>query len=426
MALARLGHPLDQDEVFARSGVDPSSGRGAHTRELRDALLAVGFDPGPVWRSVDATRAESELSDELRALHADLARGLPSIVCMHYDDKPATTEHFRLIVGYDAGRDEIVYHEPAERDAAYRRMPRSLFLKLWPLKYNKTTWTVIRLRLSPRDLSLASPAPRTEGFSRADYAQHVMELKAKLERLRGDFTVIVEPPFVVIGDGGEALVRASTEGTVRWTTEKLKQDFFRKDPSRILDVWLFKDGASYRKNARALFGEDPTTPYGYYSSKHDALVMNIATGGGTLVHEIVHPFMEANVPDCPPWLNEGLGSLYEQSGDQNGHIHGYTNWRLGGLKEAIQEGSVPPFAELTGMDTTAFYNRDRGTNYAQSRYLLYYLQEKGLLLRFYQEFLHGRAADRTGYEALKRTLGEADMDDFKRRWERFVLALSFP
>ena len=35
--------------------------------------------------------------------------------------------------------------------------------------------------------------------------------------------------------------------------------------------------------------------------------MNISTGGGTLVHEIVHPFIEANFPACPPWLNEGLG-----------------------------------------------------------------------------------------------------------------------
>ena len=41
--------------------------------------------------------------------------------------------------------------------------------------------------------------------------------------------------------------------------------------------------------------------------------MNIATGGGTLVHEIVHPFMAANFEQCPSWFNEGLGSLYEQS-----------------------------------------------------------------------------------------------------------------
>ena len=45
-------------------------------------------------------------------------------------------------------------------------------------------------------------------------------------------------------------------------------------------------------------------------------IMNIATGGGTLVHEIVHPYVEANFPGCPAWFNEGLGSLYEACGGE--------------------------------------------------------------------------------------------------------------
>ena len=66
-----------------------------------------------------------------------------------------------------------------------------------------------------------------------------------------------------------------------------------------------------------------TTEYLYgdtFMNADNALVMNIATGGGTLVHEIVHPFMEANFPACPSWFNEGLGSLYEQSGARDGRI----------------------------------------------------------------------------------------------------------
>jgi hypothetical protein len=91
-----------------------------------------------------------------------------------------------------------------------------------------------------------------------------------------------------------------------------------------------------RAECRKDFQSKPTTPYGYYSSTHKALVMNISTGGGTLVHEIVHPFIEANFPNCPAWLNEGLGSLYEQCGEVDGHIHGYTNWRLPGIANLNQ------------------------------------------------------------------------------------------
>ena len=40
--------------------------------------------------------------------------------------------------------------------------------------------------------------------------------------------------------------------------------------------------------------------------------MNIGPGPGTLSHELVHPYMEANFPNVPAWFNEGLASLYEQ------------------------------------------------------------------------------------------------------------------
>ena len=204
----------------------------------------------------------------------------------------------------------------------------------------------------------------------------------------------------------------------------MKQDFFTKDPNDILDIWLFRDAASYQKNALLLFGEKPGTPYGYYSSAHKALIMNIETGGGTLVHEIVHPFIEANFPACPPWFNEGLGSLYEQSGEVDGHIHGFTNWRLPGLQQAIKAGSVPSFRSLTALGARDFYDADKGTNYSQSRYLCYYLQQKGLLIKFYREFHLAQKRDPTGYQSLKKILGEADMQRFKTKWQQFVLGLT--
>jgi hypothetical protein len=265
-------------------------------------------------------------------------------------------------------------------------------------------------------------ATPSAGFTEADFARHVALLRKKLPS--DEFEVVVEKPFVVIGDGGRGAVEEHARGTVKWAVDLLKRDYFSKDPKEILDIWLFKDAASYRTHARQLFGSDPTTPYGYYSPAHKALVMNIETGGGTLVHEIVHPFVEANFPDCPPWLNEGLGSLYEQSGEQDGHIHGFTNWRLPGLQQAIRRGGLTPFKTLLAMDADAFYDEDKGTNYSQSRYLCYYLQERGLLISFYREFLANRASDPTGFDTLKRILDERDMDAFQKKWEKFVLGLS--
>jgi hypothetical protein len=258
-------------------------------------------------------------------------------------------------------------------------------------------------------------------FTDADFARHVVELRKKLPSPA--FSVVIQKPFVVVGDEPPTVVQQHAEDTIKWAVDRLKQDFFTKDPKEILDIWLFKDAPSYEKHSRLLFGDPPTTPYGYYSSKDKALIMNISTGGGTLVHELVHPFIEANFPACPPWLNEGLGSLYEQCGDRDGHIHGFTNWRLPGLQQAIKASRVPSFKVLTAMDTNAFYNDDRGVNYAQSRYLCYYLQEKGVLVKFYQEFYAHRQEDPTGFKTLQKLLKQPNMDLFKKNWEKYVLGL---
>lgn len=273
--------------------------------------------------------------------------------------------------------------------------------------------------------SARTTARGSSGFTDADFKRHISELNAHMKRklFSGDFAIVIQKPFVVIGDEPKSAVQQHAETTVKWAVDRLKQDFFTKDPNEILDIWLFKNEASYRKHARLLFNDEPSTPYGYYSPANKALIMNIGSGGGTLVHEIVHPFMEANFPACPPWLNEGLGSLYEQCGEQDGHIYGYTNWRLPGLQKAITSKRVLPFKTLLAMDTNAFYNDDRGTNYAQSRYLCYYLQEKGLLVKFYREFLAKQKTDPTGFQSLQKILAEPDMDQFKNKWEKYVMGL---
>ncbi|MCK6545622.1 C39 family peptidase [Myxococcota bacterium] len=420
MALRRLGVDVSQDEVFALSGVDPALGRGVVTDELKRALERLGFDVGPTWRSFATKDERARVEAEWRALHADLTLGVPSIVCMRYDDRPNTTEHFRLVLGYDATTDEVRYHEPAEPDGADRRMARALFLKLWTFRPTAERRTLIRLRLDPRDLR--RPANQTTaGPTPAELAQHVMTLK---EKVRGErFTIAVVPPFVVIGDVPPAELRGYAEGTVRWTMDLLKKDFFERDPSERLDVWIFANERSYRRHAKALFGDEPETPYGYFSAQNRALVMNIGPGSGTLVHELVHPYMHANYPDCPPWLNEGLASLFERPAERKGHLVGRVNWRLPTLQTAIRGKWAPKLEHLFAMDEHAFYDDDTGVHYAAARYVAYALQERGLLARFVRDVI--AAKDTTGIATLKAVLGTDDLAAFQKTWEAEVLELRY-
>jgi len=278
--------------------------------------------------------------------------------------------------------------------------------------------TQILLLLTATTTLHAAPATRP-----TDLESHAQSLRAHLP---ADFTVLVQPPFIVIGDDSPQRVHDYAVGTVQWAVDHLKKDFFPKDPAETIDIYLFKDSDSYNKYTRKLFHTRPTTPFGYYSPSDHALITNIATGGGTLVHEIVHPFVRTNFPQCPAWFNEGLGSLYEQSAEHDGHIVGLTNWRLAGLQRAIKADKVPSFESLLATDDEAFYREDPGTNYAQARYLCFYLQEKGLLVKFYREFLARHIEDPTGEKTLRAVLAEDDLAAFKTRWEKYVLKLVFP
>jgi hypothetical protein len=437
MATARLGSRVSQDDVFAVAGVDPALGRGVLAKELRRAVKRLGFNPGKVWHRVKRRRPGPDVAAQFSKLHADLVAGVPSIVCMYYDGDPGATQHFRLILGYDSKKDEVIYHEPAEARGGYRRMSRRRLLKTWPIRYRRRHDILVRLPLRLKNGKLKLPKLARASYSPADYVQHVMKVRETAGKLRGRlqsggagggsrFKVRIEPPFVVVGDGRLRDIRYTSKRLIRWSVDELKRLYFKKDPKHIITIWLFAGRRSFLANTKRLTGESPGTPFGFYSPSLRALIMNIRTGGGTLVHEIVHPFMEANFPACPPWFNEGMGSLYEGVGRRNHRIWGYINWRLPGLQRALRSrGGVPPFAELMAQNEDQFYEKDPGTNYAQSRYLVYYLQDKGLLRDYYRRFVKNHAKDPTGLETLKQVVGAKDITAFQRRWERYVLGLRY-
>jgi hypothetical protein len=243
------------------------------------------------------------------------------------------------------------------------------------------------------------------------------ELRAKLKGQ--GYTVLVEPPFVVIGDSPAKEVQHLTTGFLRSKIQLLEKDFFAKRPSKLIEVWLFRNERTFRRGAKDLFGDDPDTPYGYYSPEHSAMIMN-AAGLGTVSHELVHPYMEANFPNVPSWFNEGLASLFERPSERHGHLIGLPNWRLPELKREIRADTLPALSKLLHTTNEEFYAA-RWDAYAQARYLVYYLQEHGLLRDFYSKFL-ADTKDPSGQAALEAVLGE-DLAAFDPKWRKWVLAI---
>ncbi|MGD0091173.1 MAG: DUF1570 domain-containing protein [Planctomycetota bacterium] len=231
------------------------------------------------------------------------------------------------------------------------------------------------------DTTAAEALPWPKPGSRA-VAKLKEELRAQLAEA---FRIVQIGPWIVATDLPAEEAPRYTDYTIARYAAAIQRQLFTAHPrSEPVKVYLFRDKTSYETWNQKLFGEKPDTPFGYYSRHHNAMVMNIGTGGGTLLHEIVHAMAEPDFPEIPAWLNEGLGSLFEASDrSRTGKVIGVTNWRLTGLQKDLEKGTAPKLKDLLAMSDSDFYGARSGSNYAAARYLMQYLQEKGQLEEFY-------------------------------------------
>ncbi len=236
------------------------------------------------------------------------------------------------------------------------------------------------------------------------------------------FAVRVSPPFVIAGDGGGDRLEQYRDRTILPAVRALQKQFFSTPPSEPILILLFESEEPYRRIAKDWFGDENVAHFGYF--RHDrVMLMNVATGTGTLVHELTHALIAPDLPNVPDWFNEGLASLYEQSQFTNdGGIRGLKNWRLPDLQTAIREKKLRALGEL--MADSDFYNGDRvGLNYAQARYVLMYLQEKGTLQTFYKSLRENIKDDPTGESTFETHIKSQSLADFERDWRDWVLHL---
>ena len=235
---------------------------------------------------------------------------------------------------------------------------------------------------------------------------------------------VIAGPWVIAGDGGVRRLEGYRDRTILAAQRALKASFFEKEPGEPVLILLFETEEPYRRAAKEWFGDEGVTPFGYFRRQDRVMLMNVGTGTGTLVHELVHALIVPDFPNVPDWFNEGLGSLYEQCTINGAEIRGLENWRLPALQEAIREERLRPVGEM--ISDADFYGNDASAlNYAHARYFLFYLQEKGLLKDYYRRFRDGAAEDATGLKTLEKLIAPAELEAFDAEFRRWVLGLKF-
>lgn len=249
----------------------------------------------------------------------------------------------------------------------------------------------------------------------------VNELK---EKLTDDFIVKGYSYFVIASNlSGEETDKILT-GTIDNAVECFYNDYFSVKPDEATTIMLFKNDNTYRHWARKLYDDDDLSRYGYYKPSEKTMLMNINTGTGTLVHEMTHALVRYDFPEIPSWFNEGLGSLYERCSLNNKTILGYVNWRLPALQDAIKDKSYTALDVLVKTDWDEFYGARSEFNYAQARYLCMYLQETGLLKKFYKNFRDTYKDDMTGKTQLEAVSGKS-LKELEADFLSWVATLSY-
>ncbi|MDB4946930.1 MAG: glycogen branching enzyme [Labilithrix sp.] len=238
---------------------------------------------------------------------------------------------------------------------------------------------------------------------------------------------VVSDIFVVVGPPG--FPSSSFESSValmRSSMSAYLNGRFGKKPGEAITVYLFPEGSSYERFCKATYGAPCLAHYGFYEPGRRYMVMNIGLGAGTLTHEIVHPLVEADFPEAPTWLNEGIASVFEAPViPRPGEIHGVKNWRHPRLARALLSHAERDRAQLATVFTLAdetFRSEDEDLHYAMARYICQWLDARGKLWPFYQRWRDTAAADPTGRQAFTDVVGMSP-EQASPVWAKWALAL---
>jgi len=145
-------------------------------------------------------------------------------------------------------------------------------------------------------------------------------------------------------------------------------------------------------------------------------------------HEYTHALHNADMQplgqEHPIWIVEGFACLFESSIVKDGKATGISNYRLGELKQYLKGRNYIEWSELMQMDGGAYMTSSE-LCYAESQYILYYLQEKGLLEKWYKEYKTNYKDDQSGVKAIEKTLG-GKLSEIETEWKEWIKNLPNP
>lgn len=201
--------------------------------------------------------------------------------------------------------------------------------------------------------------------------------------LRGmDVKMVGKDVFLVVGVEDDISPEVHYERGIKDFYNYFRNQYFEDLPRRLLVVLISSRPHVLVEATRKLYPQVGLPLYapflGYYNPA-DNLIMTTGgrTGYGTLLHEMIHALIEADFPQAPPWLNEGLASLYERTQWTSARLNTLPNWRM----DRMREDNIPSLQVLAGKAKEIGLHSNE---IAEIRLLLLFLDQRQLVDDLYR------------------------------------------
>lgn len=227
--------------------------------------------------------------------------------------------------------------------------------------------------------------------------------------------------FVIFSDLDEKTTYSIIDTEIRQTIDGMVNGYVSRTPDSATAIFLFGDYEDYKAFTlnNTDIEEKDLSPYGYYKISQNIIVIRYVSWKGSTKHETAHRFTKADFPDAPSWFDEGLSSLLEKSAYKNGKLVGEFSWRIVAIRRAIKDDKYTGLKQLMQTNDNELYGKRTSFYYAQARYLLMYLEERGFLEEYYKTFRDTYRQDKTGISQLENILGKS-LDEIDEDYYTYI------
>jgi hypothetical protein len=234
---------------------------------------------------------------------------------------------------------------------------------------------------------------------------------------------IEEGVFVLVASKGARSFQPSV-AMVRQAIPALYNGRFSRRPTRPVSVFLFDDKESYGEFCKTRYHEACPSPFGVYASWFREIFVDQHYGISTVIHELVHPILEADFPRAPRWLREGISALFETPIISGTEIHGTKGWRSKDFHDPFEPEKPARLDALFSLPDDAFTSGASVARaaYAIARFACYWLDSPGQnnLWKFYQRWRDHLDEDPTGEKSFGEVMGQTphEASDAWQKWVR--------